>query len=65
MERCTYLILVVRRERNESALTGSVAGLITQSLNVSIYDGSLPLAPSARDRGWTADAHTNDCTYVG
>jgi hypothetical protein len=38
---------VVRRERdgNESAFTGSVAGLITQSLNVSIHGGSVTVGP--------------------
>ncbi len=43
---------VVRRERdgNEFALTGSVAGLITQSLNLSVHGGSVtvPLMLTAR-----------------
>jgi hypothetical protein len=42
---CREVAGVVRRERdgNEFALTGAVAGLITQSLSVSVHGGSVGL----------------------
>jgi hypothetical protein len=61
--------VVVRRERdgNESALTGAMAGITTQSLSVSVHDRSVTVGSlrfTTRDCGWTAGAHTNVCFYL-
>ena len=52
---------------NDSAFSGALAGLTTQSLDVTVQDsdvtiGSLQL--TARDCGWIAGSHSNVCFYM-